>query len=133
MAAVWVELGGLLAPVGRLTPADEPQFEVLCAAIADFRAARVNVDERGPLVAGQNGELVPNPALLVIKQASATIASVGAKFGLTPADRERAAKPAPSGVSRADQRLPPSQGGRPRRKAGAGLRVVAPEHDAQAG
>lgn len=124
-AEVWCDLAAMLAPVGRLRPEDHALFEVLCCAVSDFRAARELIDRSG-VVSLLDGALLKNPALAVQKDAGSVIAQLGPKFGLSPSDRERAkAQPVPS---RADQRLPGSQGGRPRRKTGQAppLRVVAP-------
>lgn len=84
------------------------------------------VDAKGVCIV-VDGEVRKNPGLVVAEAAAKTITALGAKFGMTPADRERSKTAAPA-QSNADRRLPPSQGGRPRRKAGAAsLRVVAPE------
>lgn len=127
---VWESLAAILAPVGRLTPGDETEFELLCCSISDFRQSREMIDANGTLLL-VDGQVVKNPALSVATEATRAITAIGAKFGLSPADRERMTKATPIGqpASRADKRLPPSQGGRPRRSTGSTtrLRVVAPE------
>lgn len=127
-AAVWAEVAAVLAPDGRLTPSDLPLFEVLCCSIADYRAARHLIDAGSVLVL-VDGVPAKNPALAVATEAARMITQLGPKFGLSPADRERAKSAVSRPASMADKRLPPSQGGRARRKTGQAppLRVVAPE------
>lgn len=125
---VWVGLAAILAPVGRLTPADHSEFRVLVDAIADYRKAREFIERDGLLIVGDKGLPLKHPAFSVSEVASRTITTIGAKFGLSPADRERAKSTgAPSKApSRADERIG-AGGNRARRKTGARppLKVVA--------
>lgn len=123
--AIWDLLAAILTPVGRLRAEDVVEFEVLVCAVDDFRRAREMVDKYGPLIM-VDGTPAENPALRVSTQQAKLVTAVGAKFGLSPADRERAKSAGAPAKSRADERLRGS-GNRPRRTTGQSppLKVVA--------
>ena len=80
---VWAALAPRTA-AGTLTPATAWTFGFLCTEYASYIEAEQLVQEAGLLIAdGQN--LVPNPALLLRRQADGIAGRWAAQFGLTPA------------------------------------------------
>jgi P27 family predicted phage terminase small subunit len=86
--AIWDQLAPDLIRVGVLTTWDVPAFVIVCEALARYQAATKLVNGSALLVQGPNG-LVKNPALMVQREAEATFAQYGARFGLTPSDRSQ--------------------------------------------
>jgi P27 family predicted phage terminase small subunit len=92
---VWRYLVPKLDDLGLVTPVDQPALEVLCDAVAQYRAA-MTFAAKGTLVAGRRkGEAVRNPALLEARQWAGVIAAYSSRFGLSPADRVRLATGGP--------------------------------------
>ena len=87
-AKVWDETVTELSEIaGFLTSVDAGALAIYCDAWQDFHAARELIKRDGLVVKGREGVKVRHPALMVKKHAQDTIASIGAKFGLTPTSR----------------------------------------------
>ena len=96
---LWRDLGPKLEALGLLTEVDQVDFAVLCAAVADYIAARAVIDEKGP-VSTYGEEKDPDtgaiikagfsqqrPEVGIVHRNTEIIHRYGAKFGLSPADR----------------------------------------------
>jgi P27 family predicted phage terminase small subunit len=87
-AKVWDETVAELSEInGFLAPVDAGALAIYCHAWQEFHAARELIKRDGLCVKGREGVLVRHPALMVKKHAQDTIASIGAKFGLSPTSR----------------------------------------------
>lgn len=86
--SVWNRLAPDLDHCGVLTAWDVDAFVIVCEALARYQQATKLVNGSALLVQGPNG-LVKNPALVVQREAEATFAAMGARFGLTPSDRSQ--------------------------------------------
>lgn len=84
---VWERLAPDLWRTGVLTEWDRDAFGVYCSAVANHREAQALVDERGVVVTSERGG-VKNPAMQVVRDCATTILQYGARFGLTPSDRQ---------------------------------------------
>jgi P27 family predicted phage terminase small subunit len=85
---VWDRLAPSLIASGVLTAWDVDAFWMACEALARYRQATRLVNGSALLVQGPNG-LTKNPALVVQREAEASFAHYGARFGLTPSDRSQ--------------------------------------------
>jgi P27 family predicted phage terminase small subunit len=88
-AREWRRVVPLLDERGLVEHLDVAALRVYCEAVALHVAASRIVAEKGPLVQGQRGNAVRNPAIMIQRQAAADIARGAVQFGLTPADRAR--------------------------------------------
>ena len=79
--AAWPKIEGLLSPV------DAPMLALFCNSYEIFRNAQKEITERGLLVKGPRGNQSMNPACRVAKSSMETMIRIGARFGVTPADR----------------------------------------------
>ena len=86
--AAWDRLAPDLTACGVLTSWDVDAFVIVVEALARYRQATKLINGSALLVQGPNG-LVKNPALVVQREAEATFAAMGARFGLTPSDRSQ--------------------------------------------
>lgn len=91
--AVWRSLSPSLIARGVLTPWDVDLFAAFCAAVVHHRRAVKLVNDSNVLLKGPDGA-VKNPALQIVRDQAQLIATIGSRFGLTPADRARIALPA---------------------------------------
>lgn len=87
----WGYIVPRLDATGMLSKLDRTALEVYCDAVATYRAAMAMLNEAGPLVRGDKGRVVKNPAAQIARDAATTIRLMGSEFGLTPAARERIA------------------------------------------
>jgi P27 family predicted phage terminase small subunit len=85
--AVWERLAPTMIPRMMLTVWDPDAFGVYCTAVAHHARAARKVNEMGVIVAGDKGVQVKNPALQVVRDQAAIIATYASRFGLTPGDR----------------------------------------------
>jgi P27 family predicted phage terminase small subunit len=84
----WDRLAPDLIKQGVLTFWDVNLFAAYCEAAARFDAARTLVTKHGLLVPGRTaGQLVKNPAVQIQRDASDEMMRIGARFGLSPAER----------------------------------------------
>lgn len=86
---VWRRLAPDLEHKGVLTAWDSDAFAVVCDAVARLRRAAAALDEAGPTATNRHGERVVSPWFRVWLETSAVLARFGARFGLSPADRQR--------------------------------------------
>jgi P27 family predicted phage terminase small subunit len=84
---VWEALAPALAAKGLLDATNEPLLAAYCAAVVRWRRAHAQLDEL--VTTNSRGTLVPHPLLAVIREAEQSMALLGGRFGLTPADRRR--------------------------------------------
>ncbi len=101
-AREWRRVVPLLDERGLVEHLDVAALRVYCEAVALHVAASRIVATKGPLVEGQKGNAVRNPAIMIQRQAAADIARGAAQFGLTPADR---ARPLDTSAAPADSHL----------------------------
>lgn len=93
----WDRLAPDLIEQGVLTFWDVNLFGAYCEAAARFDAARKLVTEHGLLVPGRTaGQLVKNPAVQIQRDASDEMMRIGARFGLSPAERASIEVPNPT-------------------------------------
>lgn len=86
--AVWHRLAPSLAERGVLTAWDVDTLAVFVSAVVAHSRAVRYVNDRGVLVK-QRSSMVKNPALQIVRDQAAVIATFATRFGLTPADRAR--------------------------------------------
>lgn len=87
---LWRELGPQLERLGLLTQVDGQAFTILCSNWSLFKAATIDIKERGPIVEGaRSGELVRNPSVQVARDAAQAVLATCTKFGLDPQARSR--------------------------------------------
>jgi P27 family predicted phage terminase small subunit len=85
--AEWDRVAPLLQRLGLLKSIDREVLVVYCVAVADFRWAIETIRKQGRIAFARNGKRCAHPALLIQRQAAATIHRVSAEFGMTPAAR----------------------------------------------
>ena len=90
VAAVWDRLAPDLIAKGVLTSWDVDAFAMLCELIVlsrdGFRKTRIGVLVKGR---NRNDPRVKNPALQAVRDITTQYASLAARFGMTPSDRQR--------------------------------------------
>lgn len=87
-AAVWRRLAPDLVDKGMLTPWDVDLFGAYCDAVANYEAVRRQLRESGVTTPGSvPGTSVKHPLWRVQADCLATMLRIGAKFGMSPADR----------------------------------------------
>jgi P27 family predicted phage terminase small subunit len=74
-------------PADYFRPADYPLLEAYCCASALHRDASQRVEKEGFIALDRFGEQRPHPAVAVVKQASAAMASMATKLRLCPSAR----------------------------------------------
>lgn len=86
---IWDSLAPQMHRKGVLSEWDVPAFAVFCEALVHHRLACEVVDASAVLIRGrrQDGALVKNPALQVIRDSAAIIRGFAQEFGMTPAAR----------------------------------------------
>ena len=85
--AVWDRILPELAHMRLVTAADRDALVVYCQAVAHHAQAVREVNERGLLVPGREGNLVKNPACQFVREQAVLVKVMGQQFGLTPAAR----------------------------------------------
>lgn len=88
-AALCAVYADVVPHLGRVTQADAVAVESLCVAIMRAREADRLLDAEGTYLQHPNGHVYAHPALRVSQRAHLDVARMSAKFGLTPADRQR--------------------------------------------
>lgn len=93
---VWDTLAPDLIAKHVLTAWDVDMFAAFCAAVVANREAAAEIDENGVKCSTlvretSNGDMIydlrRNPAWQVFRESAVTMAAIGGKFGLSPADR----------------------------------------------
>lgn len=86
---IWERLGPDLAAKGVLTFWDVDLFARFCWLTAQNRELMAIVEAEGLIVNGDKGVRVKNPAMQLVRDTTAQMVSIGARFGLTPSDRSQ--------------------------------------------
>lgn len=86
--AEWCRVTTFLEKVGQIEKVDYAALMVYCSAWGMFDDARREFNELGPLLLGRDGGYVKNPAAQIMNDASKIMLAFGAKFGVTPKDRQ---------------------------------------------
>lgn len=86
--AEWRRSGPVLFRAGLLTAADMPMFEAYCEAWGNYITAQAEYQGE-PLVEGQKGNLVRNPAAQIARDNLDKAFALAREFGMTPAARSR--------------------------------------------
>lgn len=89
----WKRTGPVLFKCGLITNADLPMFEAYCEAWGGYIIAMASGAET-PLVEGQKGNLVRNPAVQIARDNLDKAMILAREFGMTPASRTRIELPA---------------------------------------
>lgn len=95
---VWDRLAPSLIARGVLTAWDVDAFAVLCVSIHHHREAMRLVAKSNVLVPGDKNRIVKNPAMQVLRDQAAIIATYAGRFGLTPSDRSQIELPEDTGA-----------------------------------
>ena len=92
----WKELAPKLGRLGLLTELDGEKLTALCLHWSIMVAATKDVTERGNLVpsAREDGAMVKNPSLQILRDNSAAFDRFATGFGLDPVNRSRIVLPA---------------------------------------
>ena len=87
----WKELAPKLEKLGLLTELDGEQLAALCTHWSIIQQAAKDIKERGILIpsAREDGALVKNPALQVLRDNSMAFSKYAGHFGLDPVSRGR--------------------------------------------
>ena len=86
--AEWNRTGPVLHKMGLITLSDLPMFEAYCEAWGGYVSAQRTYAAQ-PLVEGQKGNLVRNPAAQISRDNLDKAISLARDFGMTPASRTR--------------------------------------------
>lgn len=84
---VWTATLNQLRAMRLVTPADADALAAYCEAVVQRRRAYVILQKGGPLVKGQRGTMVRNPAAQAWRDAATTAHRLSLEFGLTPSAR----------------------------------------------
>lgn len=92
---LWKQLAPKLSALGLFTEVDGAAFAAMCLHWALLTEAAVDLKRRGAVVdsAREDGAMVKNPSLQVLRDNSSAFAQYAARFGLTPQDRCRISVP----------------------------------------
>ena len=96
--AVWDRLAPDLERKGVLTPWDVDAFAFYCDAIVRHREACERLDAEGVVVTGARGGPIRNPWAMTWRETAEVATRLGARFGLTPADRSQVRPQEPAEV-----------------------------------
>jgi len=93
-----------LGPVGFLRPVDVDNLLTLASAIVAQREAARGLAEHGLVIPdpAHGGRMAKSPYWQIWREAGSVIATLGARFGLSPADRERLSGAGDDGESDSD-------------------------------
>jgi P27 family predicted phage terminase small subunit len=84
---IWVETAAAIGHTGVITAVDLEGLRAYAESAAAWRKATALVARGGPLIKGRNGDLVRNPAAIVMKQQGEQMRAWARELGLTPASR----------------------------------------------
>jgi P27 family predicted phage terminase small subunit len=93
-AVVWRKVMAQMGATGVITGADAEVFRAFCDAAARYQFAARMLEQSGPLVRGQKGELVKNPLHQIVRDNAVLLRSFARELGLTPAARAGMTGPA---------------------------------------
>lgn len=94
---VWETLLDELEPMGVATSADGLALAILSEGVVQFQRANTILASSQPLVRGQKGNIVRNPAVQVWRDMAMVLRAYATEFGLTPAARARLEAPGEGG------------------------------------
>lgn len=86
--AVWEATLLQVRAMGLVTPADTEALATYCEAVVQRHRAWQVLQASAPLIRGQRGNLVRNPAVQVWRDAALVTNKLAQEFGLTPAARQ---------------------------------------------
>jgi P27 family predicted phage terminase small subunit len=84
---IWIAVVDAIGHTGVITAVDVEALRAYAESVATYRKAANIVARGGPIIKGRNGELVRNPAIIVMKQAGEASRAWARELGLTPASR----------------------------------------------
>ena len=84
---IWVAVVDAIGHTGVITAVDVEALRAYAESVSTYRKAASLVARGGPIIKGRNGELVRNPAIIVMKQAGEAARAWARELGLTPASR----------------------------------------------
>jgi P27 family predicted phage terminase small subunit len=86
--AVWQRQVTALRLTGVLTVVDTDNLRAYCEAVARYEAAARLLQDSGPLVKGERGQLVKNPLHQIVRDNAMLIRLIGRDLGFAPGARE---------------------------------------------
>lgn len=95
--AEWGRVVPELDAIGLLSVVDRAALTAYVTAWATFVDASKDIDARGTVVEGREGNLVKNPSVAMQRDAVTQIKAWCAEFGLTPSGRSRMQLPSENG------------------------------------
>jgi P27 family predicted phage terminase small subunit len=84
---IWAAVVAAIGHTGVITAVDVEALRAYSESVATYRKAAFLVARGGPIIKGRNGDLVRNPAMIVMKQAGEAARAWARELGLTPASR----------------------------------------------
>ncbi len=84
---VWDRLAPDLIAKGVLTGWDVDAFSTYCATVATYQEASRELAVGGMTARGAAGGVIKSPYWQIMRDAVATMVTLGGRFGLTPSDR----------------------------------------------
>jgi P27 family predicted phage terminase small subunit len=84
---IWVAVVEAIGHTGVITAVDVEALRAYAESVATYRKAAAIVARGGQIIRGRNGELVRNPAVIIMKQSGEASRSWARELGLTPASR----------------------------------------------
>jgi len=88
-AEVWRDLGKLLREAGLFTVVDRYALAMFCAVAGRWIEAERKLQDTGPVLVAESGNLYQNPWLCIANRAWGQMRQMLSEFGLTPAERSR--------------------------------------------
>ncbi len=85
----WVRISGLLGEMKILTELDMAALAAYCDHYGRWYEATSKLRKRGLLIKTRFGDVVPNPLILIVRQASEAMMKILCEFGMTPSSRVR--------------------------------------------
>ena len=85
--ATWRRVMRDMGATGVITSADADVLRAYCESVARYQYAAGMLQQSGPLVRGQRGELVKNPLHQVVRDNVVLVRALARELGLTPAAR----------------------------------------------
>src|SRR4051794_31569557 len=83
-AHVWRKVMRDMSATGVITAADAEILRAYCEAAARYHFAGRMLEQSGPLVRGQKGELVKNPLHQIVRDNVVLLRALARELGLTP-------------------------------------------------
>lgn len=84
---VWRRVMRDMAATGVITSADADVLRTYCESVVRYQYAARMLEQSGPLVRGQRGELVKNPLHQVVRDNAVLLRAFARELGLTPSAR----------------------------------------------